>query len=274
MNLELSRLVESVIQIAIDAGEAIKPFFKKEFTVQKKSDQSPVTDADMASHDLIFSALRELNVNWPILSEEGEAPSYAQRQKWPTYWLVDPLDGTREFIDHNDTFCVNIGLVSGTETILGVVYGPITGQLYYATKGGGAYKRDDNGDHAIRVSQWDEKEKIKLAVSRSHGSPPLKEFLQTVGNFELVSLGSALKMGMVAEGLIHVYPRLGPTWEWDTAAAQIILEEAGGSLTRLDFSRLLYNTKESLINPPFFAFGDIGKAGRKQIAEAVANLAF
>lgn len=262
---QYQQYLEAVITIAKAAGEAIMQVYSTDFSVVKKEDNSPLTQADLAAHHTIVDALRQITPDIPILSEESETIPYETRQQWPRYWLVDPLDGTREFVKRNGEFTVNIALIEGHTSVLGVVYAPVTGLLYYAALHHGAYKQvKSEAVQAIKVKQLDAQQPI-LAGSRSHTDQRMLRFMQNLENTtgvkpELISMGSSLKICLVAEGVVDVYPRLGLTSEWDTAAAHCILHEAGGDIVvaeHVDASNeaqtLLYNTKKSLLNPFFFA---------------------
>ncbi len=254
--LDLVALMQPTVKIAYTAGERILTVYNDGFSVEQKDDHTPLTEADIAAHDAIVKGLRELTPDIPILSEESDHISFKERQSWHTYWLVDPLDGTREFIKRNGEFTVNIALVQGNEAVLGVVYAPVLGVIYYATKGGGSYKREALNE-AERISvQKTRRDKLIIAGSRSHQSSEFKEFIAHFPDYELVNMGSALKSCLVAEGTVDIYPRLGLTSEWDTAAAQCVVEEAGGMLTDTSMQRLMYNKKENLLNPHFFVYGD------------------
>lgn len=254
--LDIHCLLEPTVKVAYQAGERILTVYNEGFHVEQKADNTPLTEADMAAHRAIVEGLSTLTPDIPVLSEESEHISFAERQSWKVYWLVDPLDGTREFIKRNEEFTVNIALVRGHEAVLGVIYAPVLGKIYYAAKGKGAFKRVAlNKAKAIHV-QAKCREKLIVAGSRSHHSTEFKKFMSHFPNHEQVNMGSALKSCLVAEGKIDIYPRLGPTSEWDTAAAQCIVEEAGGMLTDTHMQRLQYNTKSELLNPHFFVFGD------------------
>ena len=237
--------------------------YRGEIEVQRKADSSPLTQADMAAHHIIESGLAmltsRLTPQLPVLSEESATIPYAIRATWRRYWLVDPLDGTREFIKRNGEFTVNIALINDGKPVLGVVYAPAKDQLYYASKDCGAFKQSGNQTvQAIRARKLDLAD-ITIAGSRSHSDTRMQGFLtKLAGNLsrpKLITIGSSLKICLVAEGIADMYPRLGPTSEWDTAAAQCVLEQAGGRLTNIDGVPFCYNTKESLLNPEFFACG-------------------
>ena len=210
----------------------------------------------MAAHAIIDDGLEDLAAEYPLLSEESASIPFEDRARWEHYWLVDPLDGTREYIKRNGEFTVNIALIENHCSILGVVYAPAYSRCYYAASGLGAFKQE--GEQApipIRVAKH-RHEKMIVAGSRSHRGKSLNRFLQNLVDYKLLAVGSALKSCLVAEGKADIYPRLGPTSEWDTAAAQCIVEEAGGFVTDTAMQRLTYNSKESLLNPEFFVFGD------------------
>jgi len=255
-NKGLSNCLPQVIDIAHQAGQAIVEIYNRDFTIEHKDDKSPLTEADMAAHHIIVDGLQALTPDIPVLSEESASVPFAERSSWHRYWLVDPLDGTREFIKRNGEFTVNIALIEDGQAIMGVIVVPVTGKSFYACRGQGAYSVAQGGDaRAIHVRALNP-DKIKIAGSRSHAGDRLKVFLDKVGHHELVSMGSSLKSCLVAEGKADIYPRLGLTSEWDTAAAQAIVEEAGGKITTLDMQQLRYNTKDSLLNPEFLVIGD------------------
>lgn len=250
-------LLKPVIEIAIEAGKAIMAVYNDEITVSRKADDSPLTQADLAAHHIIQDGLSKLTPVLPIISEESAALPFEQRRQWKTYWLVDPLDGTREFIKRNGEFTVNIALIDDHQTVMGVVYAPALDLLFFATRGDGAYRQLGNTPpERIHAREFNATQ-VTVAGSRSHAGEKLLKFLGNMGPHMLISMGSSLKICLVAEGRADVYPRLGPTSEWDTAAAQCILEEAGGQLIGMDKQPFRYNTKESLLNPEFFAVGSI-----------------
>lgn len=255
---DLKVLLDGAIKLAKVAGGRIMEIYNRDFSVIQKDDNSPLTEADMAAHAVIDDGLEELSPEYPLLSEESASIPFEDRARWDYYWLVDPLDGTREFIKRNGEFTVNIALIHEHRAILGVVYAPALSLCYYAAQGLGAYKQEgEQPAQAIHV-QSRRRDKVIVAGSRSHRGESLDRFLANLGDYELLSMGSALKSCLVAEGAADIYPRLGLTSEWDTAAAHCIVEEAGGRLTNLQMEDLPYNTKESLLNPHFFVFGDTG----------------
>ena len=253
---DLKELLDPVIQIAYQAGKVIMEVYDEGFSVENKSDHTPVTEADKAANDIIESALKELTPHLPILTEEAKPTPYSERRNWVRYWLIDPLDGTREFIKRNGEFTVNIALIDGDESVMGVVYAPVIGVLYYAAKGQGAFKQEStNEPQAIHVRNKC-RGKTMVACGRSHPTEEVQSFLANLGEHEIIRVGSAIKSCMVAEGKVDLYARLGPTSEWDTAAAQCVVEEAGGAITDTSMQRLRYNTKDDLLNPHFFVAGD------------------
>jgi 3'(2'), 5'-bisphosphate nucleotidase len=249
-------LLEKVIAIAEKAARRILDVYETDFAVERKDDRSPLTEADMAAHQTIIAGLSALEPSLPIVSEESAQVPAAERLRWTRYWLVDPLDGTREFVKRNGEFTVNIALIDGHRPVLGVVYVPVSGVCYYAGSGVGAYKREPDGaSRRIHVRQFPAGT-VTVAGSRSHRDPQTEAFIGRLGQVELISIGSSLKTCLVAEGRADVYPRFGETSEWDTAAAQCVVEQAGGHLTDTELRPLRYNTGESLINPPFLVYGD------------------
>lgn len=251
-----NKILDDVIKLAVEAGGEIMKVYDTDFDVVQKSDNSPVTAADMAAHHVIVDGLTALTPDTPVLSEESASIPYEERARWQQYWLVDPLDGTREFVKRNGEFTVNIALIENHESTLGVIYAPVTGALYYAARGTGAYKRASNTGPERIQSRKRQAGKIIVAGSRSHRGDSLNAFLGRIGDHEILPMGSSLKSCLVAEGQADIYPRLGPTSEWDTAAAQCIVEEAGGRLVLTDMNAMRYNTKESLLNPYFLVIGD------------------
>lgn len=256
---QLIQLLPDIHRIAKEAGKIIMKIYEQGFDVEIKEDESPVTTADLAANAYIEKELNKLSVTYPILSEESEKISFEERAKRETYWLVDPLDGTKEFIKHSDNFTVNIALVHRNKSILGVIYAPALDVSYIASKGNGSYKQvAKEGLSQIKTRKISSP--AIFACSSSHPGKALGEFLndykEEYGDYELISMGSSLKMCMVAEGSADLYPRLWLTSEWDTAAAHCIVDEAGGKLVQTDMSPLLYNTKDSLLNPFFLTIGD------------------
>ena len=250
-----SQPISAVVALAREAGERILEVYGGEFAVTAKADKSPLTAADLAAHHTIVAGLEALAPALPVLSEESVAVPYAERGAWKRYWLVDPLDGTREFVKRNGEFTVNIALIDGDAPVLGVVHVPVTGVTYFASVDGGAFRQDDGAPRAIS-SRTPPAAPPVIVGSRSHAGASLQAFLERLGAHQLVSVGSSLKLCLVAEGAADCYPRFGLTSEWDTAAAQCVAEVAGASVTDLDGNRLRYNRKDSLLNPHFIVSGD------------------
>ncbi len=255
---ELRALIDDVAALARAAGAAILEIYGGDVAVDLKEDRSPLTDADRVAHTIIRRGLLEMGQSWPLLSEESASTELVTRRGWTRYWLVDPLDGTKEFLKHNGEFTVNIALIDAQRAVLGVVYAPALHRLYCGAIGAGAWRVDRDGlrtpihvrEHAVSP--------VRVVGSRSHPSGELGAYLEALGPHELVPMGSSLKICLVAEGAADLYPRLGPTSEWDTAAAQAILESAGGRMMDRAGQPLRYNAKDDLLNPHFLAFGDPG----------------
>ena len=259
-SLDLEMLCNRCVEIAREAGGKILQIYNTDFDIEHKDDRSPLTNADMASHDTIIDALSKLTPDIPVLSEESAKLPFDQRSQWTVYWLVDPLDGTREFIKRNGEFTVNIALIERHKSVLGVIHVPVLDIDYFAYSGGGAFKSEHGASpQAIKVNRL-QTNKLTVAGSRSHGSEEMQQYMNRLtasyNQIDMLSMGSSLKFCLVAEGKADLYPRLGLTSEWDTAAAQCIVEQAGGYVTKTDMSELQYNTKDSLLNPFFFVFGD------------------
>lgn len=258
--MNLTILVEEVIKISIKAGvEILKIYNEKKFEVQYKSDDSPLTIADEISNKIITDALLKLTPQIPIISEEGAAIPYSERQHFEYFWLVDPLDGTKEFVSRTDDFAVNIALVHHGRPILGVVYVPCTEGVYFAVKNEGAFKIENNLKEKITCNAFKINSiNLKIPVSRSYLNEETKTLIaENFNTPTLIPRGSALKFTDIAEGSADIYPRIGTTMEWDTAAPQIILEEAGGKILHLETRKPLVYNKVSLKNPNFVAMGQI-----------------
>jgi 3'(2'), 5'-bisphosphate nucleotidase len=260
------KLLAPLLDIARAAGQEIMRVYATEFTVEMKEDRSPVTDADYAAHKLIVADLKRITPDLPVLSEESADIPFAERRRWDSYWLVDPLDGTKEFINKNGDFTVNIALIQDGVPIVGVVHVPVTGMSYYGSVGVGAFKRDQDGQaSAIKVRKLIEGKPVKVVASRSHRGELLDGYLAKLGPHETVSRGSSLKFCLVAEGSADVYPRLGPTSEWDTGAGHAVVLAAGGQVIGMDGAPLGYNRKESLLNPHFIAYADSSRNWREYL---------
>jgi 3'(2'), 5'-bisphosphate nucleotidase len=253
--MDLKSLVEPVVALAEDAGQAILEVYSTDFAVQEKEDESPLTQADLASHRRIDAGLKALAPDIPIISEESGLPEFAIRRAWQRYWIVDPLDGTREFVNRNGEFTVNIALIEDHRPVFGVVHVPVQGRTYLGCAGLGARRRDGDGPWTAICVADKSGQPARIVGSRSHRGASLDEYLENVGDFDLVPMGSSLKFCVVAEGGADLYPRLGPTSEWDTAAAQAVVEQAGGSVVTLDGKPMKYNAKEEILNPHFFVIG-------------------
>lgn len=258
MTIDRTKLLDQVISLAILAGEKILAVYATDFRVQHKHDHSPVTEADRLSDQAIVTGLKLLTPDIPTLSEEAEAPLFQVRAPWKTLWLVDPLDGTREFVKRNGEFTVNIALIENGDPVLGVVYAPSSDTCYYAMRGQGAFKKVGRGvPVAIHAKRYQPDTQMIVTGSRSHNTgDELRRLLTKIGPHKYLPMGSALKSCLVAEGAADIYPRFGPTCEWDTAAAQCIVEEAGGLFTDMQLQPLRYNLRDTLLNPHFLVFGD------------------
>jgi 3'(2'), 5'-bisphosphate nucleotidase len=256
-----------LLKISLDAGKEILQVYERDFNVESKEDQSPLTLADKKSHETITKGLSSLYPDIPVLSEEGKSISYDTRKEWNYLWLVDPLDGTKEFIKKNAEFTVNIALIEEGNPVVGIIYAPVLDTVYFAKKGVGSYKlekastagvQDDSElvSASVRLPLETTKEKVSVVASRSHLSPETEEYINQIkekyGEVDITSAGSSLKLCLVAEGKADVYPRFAPTMEWDTAAGQAIVEQAIGRVVKEDGEPLTYN-KESLLNPWFIA---------------------
>ena len=260
INVDLVLLLK-VCNISIQAGKKILEYYdndKNEIFI--KDDQSPLTKADLTSNNIIMNGLNDLDTSIPLLSEEALV-DWNHRKDWDTYWLIDPLDGTKEFIKKNDEFTVNISLIKNNKPILGVIFVPALSVLYYASKNLGSYKNKCsdflvslNGSSKIHVNNKNYTDHLFVIGSRSHSNKEFDEWVvNNVKDYELVKTGSSLKFCHIADGNADLYPRFGPTSEWDIAAGHIILQEAGGSIKKIDNEEIFYNTKENILNPYFIA---------------------
>jgi 3'(2'), 5'-bisphosphate nucleotidase len=244
-----------LIEIAKKAGEEILAVYGTSFSVLEKADRSPLTQADRRSHEIIAQALAMLD-DLPVLSEEGKSIPYSVRKAWTRFWLVDPLDGTKEFVNRNGEFTVNIALIENGSPVLAVIYVPVSGVLYHAEKGRGARRIKGGVTTALPIAAGSGH--LRIVGSRSHASAEFTEYAARLKarypESDFVSAGSSLKFCLVAEGTADVYPRLGPTMEWDTAAGQLIVEEAGGSVEEAGTRATLAYNKSNLLNPHFIAY--------------------
>lgn len=242
--------IDKIKNIAFEASKAILEIYNKEFTIEYKDDKSPLTQADKKSNEIICNNLKALYPNIPIMSEENKQVSYEERKNWEYYWCIDPIDGTKEFIKKNGEFTINIALINNNEPVLGVVYAPVIDKMYYAKKGEGAFL---NGQKLPLKVNNTPKEKLYVVASKSHLSPETQEFINNLDTKEIeqVSMGSSLKLCMVAEGSADIYPRLAPTMEWDTAAADAIVRESGKMTYQYDSDKPMVYNKKDLLNPWF-----------------------
>jgi 3'(2'), 5'-bisphosphate nucleotidase len=249
-------VLEQLVEISRRAGLKILEWYEGDMGITQKSDDSPLTKADLASHELIKA---ELSQRWPaipVLSEESADIPWETRQNWREYWLVDPLDGTKEFINRNGEFTVNIALIRDHQPVMGIVHVPVTDTSYFGARDHGAWRQQGSGAATVIQVRQPAAQPPVIVGSRSHANPALIGHLNRLGEYALTSMGSSLKFCLVAEGMADFYPRLGPTNEWDTAAAQAVVEAAGGQVVKVDGSALGYNTKDIYLNPHFFVFGD------------------
>lgn len=242
--------LEKIVTIAKEAGDAIMTIYKKDFTVEYKDDKSPLTEADIKSNEIICSALAKLYPNIPIMSEENKQIEYKIRENWEYYWCIDPIDGTKEFIKKNGEFTVNIAFVHKNTPVLGVVYAPAIDEIYKAKKGEGAFK--NNQKLPLHVNKTPQ-EKLRVVASKSHLSEETQVFIDALDTKEVeqISKGSSLKICMVAEGVADIYPRLAPTMEWDTAAADVIVRESGKKVVEYESKIVIGYNKQKLVNPWF-----------------------
>ncbi|HBP41108.1 MAG TPA: 3'(2'),5'-bisphosphate nucleotidase [Halomonas sp.] len=251
----MEKLLEQVLEIAHEASSAIMSVYAREFSVEEKEDKSPLTEADKAAHEVIMRGLQGLAVQLPILSEE-DIEGFSGVDKAGRYWLVDPLDGTKEFIKRNGEFTVNIALIEQGKPVLGVVTAPALETAYVAAEGVGAFKVEADGQrHEIRVAGKPEAAAWRVVGSRSHPSPDLAAWLETLGEHEMLPMGSSLKLCLIAEGKADAYPRLGPTCLWDTGAAHAVVLQAGGRVETLEGQPLSYANPSEKLNPYFVVWG-------------------
>jgi len=256
--MELNQdLIDAVCAIAVEAGHRTLPIYRSDFDVETKDDDSPLTQADLAAHRAINDGLSALTPDVPQLSEEGAEIPYETRAEWGEYWLIDPLDGTKEFVNKNDQFTINIALIRDRRPVFGVVYAPVMETLWVgSTEFGAVRRKGDNGAFEPIAVSPTRAAKPRVLVSRSHRSDKIDRLLERMPDFEPVSMGSSLKFCVIAEGTADFYPRLGPTSEWDTAAGHAVLNAAGGRVTDVRGRPLRYNETDSLLNDWFLAYGD------------------
>ena len=267
--------IDAVIALAQTAGAAILAVYGREDLGEvRKADASPLTEADLAAHRILVEGLRRLAPGLPVLSEESELPDWTVRSAWQRYWLVDPLDGTKEFVSRNGEFTVNIALIDDGVPVLGVVGVPVLGRTYAGVRGVGAWRIDASGRTPIGTRAMAGRglpdAPVTVVASRSHGADTVAQWLDAVsarvGQVETRNMGSSLKLCLVAEGSADIYPRLAPTAEWDTAAAQAVVEAAGGLVLTDELREMRYNTKDALLNPHFFVIGDPAYPWREVLA--------
>jgi 3'(2'), 5'-bisphosphate nucleotidase len=252
-----TQLLGPVIEIARRAGAAILEVYESgDVAVANKADTSPLTQADLRSHQTIVDGLHALTPELPVLSEESATLDFSERAHWSRYWLVDPLDGTREFLSRNGEFTVNIALIDGHDPVLGVVYAPARQLLYYGIPGSGAFRAHADEPASAIVVKRHAASPIRIVGSRSHRGNSLDSLLAHLGSHQLIAVGSSLKLCMVAEGSADLYPRLGATSEWDTAAAHAVVLAAGGYVTSTTGAPLTYNSRPELLNPHFLVYAD------------------
>jgi len=269
---DMERLREAVIAIAREAATRILAVYDSEFAVQHKDDNSPLTAADLAAHRCIVEALERLTPDIPVLSEESaeDVPGLVRRE-WQRLWLVDPLDGTREFVKRNGEFTVNIALIDDGVPVLGVIQAPVTGELWHAQRGVGAFRRDGEVDVPLH-SRRPALAPLRVAASRSHRDARTDGFISRMGEVEPVGLGSSLKFCRLADGSLDVYPRFGPTSEWDTAAGQCVLEAAGGIVVDPKGRPLRYNQRDTVLNGDFLALGDPNLPWKEWVSGSVQQM--
>ncbi len=262
MNNNLESLAPQIIKIARKAGKAILTVYQQDDVgIQTKADATPVTNADLSANLVIVDGLKQLSTQYPILSEESEHTPWQERKNWQRYWLIDPLDGTKEFINRNGEFSVNIALIENNYPLLGIVHIPTTDTTYWGGKGLGAWKQDKGAEaHVIYPRKFTPEREVVVLGSRSYGTAESRNYLDALKaiypNLKSKKVGSALKSCLVAEGQADIYPRLGPTSEWDTAAVQGVVEGVEGLFLNPAGQRFCYNMKESLINTDFLVLGD------------------
>ena len=256
-----AELEQQLVELVARAGEAIMEVYRSDFSVDFKSDESPLTQADLAAHAVLAEGLGQLTPEIALLSEEGSVPDFSERQQWQSYWLIDPLDGTKEFVNKNDEFTVNIALIEGNRSVFGIVGVPAQDVIYLG---------DTQSGRALRIAQGEQSQlagrafqdagALTVVASRNHGGDRLEQYLgslrEAFGEVERTPVGSSLKLCILAEGRADLYPRLGPTSEWDIAAAHAVLAAAGGDLWAAGERELRYNTKDSVLNPEFIAVSD------------------
>ena len=271
-NKKMNELLRTALKASLEAGQAILKIYNTDFEVEYKEDESPLTLADKTAHNIIMSYLKDTNI--PVLSEEGRSIPYEERKDWKELWIVDPLDGTKEFVKKNDEFTVNIALVRNGKPLMGIVYAPVLDELYFGDTISGAFKLYDANknfdedfrflDEALRLPISENRDYFAIVASRSHLSPETTVYIDEIRegqeDVRIVSKGSSLKICMIAEGTADIYPRFAPTSEWDTAAGHAVVLASGGRIVQAENPELevLYN-KEDILNPWFIGLKKGGK---------------
>ena len=250
-------ILSDLLEVSKNAGKAIMEIYETNFEVKLKRDNSPVTEADMLSHEIICNSLRKITPTIPIISEESSDISFEMRSSWEKYWLIDPLDGTKEFITKNGEFTVNIALIEYSKPVLGVIHAPALNKTYWGSKelGSSYYQKNSQKEVEIKIRDFKDRDTLRIMISRSHPSEDLEKWLNNINKYKIVTMGSSLKLCALAKGDADIYPRFGSTCEWDIAAGHAILKYAGGSVLTLEKKELEYGKKESFINPYFIASG-------------------
>ena len=269
--LQVNDIIDDLFDISYRAGAAIMQYYQSPVSLETslKADQSPLTAADLAAHKIICDGLNRLTPQLPVLSEESEPYEFAKRQTWTQYWLVDPLDGTKEFIKQREHFTVNIALIEQHRATFGIVYAPALSRWYWASDTLGTFKGLGQ-NHPLRLNHSIALSQLRIVASRNHQHPQLQQLLTMLPSHELINIGSSLKFCHIAQGQADLYPRLGPTSEWDTAAAHCILNNAGGDILTLDGQSLRYNSKDSLLNPAFVAIANPDSPWLKDLMQTMS----
>lgn len=252
--MHYNSILPDVIKVADDASEKVLHIYQSDFKVNYKEDDSPITAADLASHDIIMRGLRNISRDIPILSEEGADISWEERKHWRRFWLIDPIDGTKDFTQRTGEFTVNIALIEDGVPVLGVVTAPALKEAFWGIKGEGAFKRDRTG-HVHRIRTSEPRDPLRIVASKNHLNDETRAFIDGLGAHETLQAGSSLKFCRIAEGHADIYPRMGPTSEWDTGAAHAVLLAAGGNVKTFEGDALAYG-KEQILNPNFIAAGN------------------
>ena len=259
-------VLNEVIRITVAAGREILSVYEQSYQIENKADGSPVTTADLCAHELIVRELSALTPNIPVLSEESSNIVASERLRWSAFWLVDPLDGTKEFIKRNGEFTVNIALIVNKKPVLGVIHIPVKNETYWGSKVNGSFYTNENNDvQQIQVSKQYQKP-IRIVASRSHPSKMLISLLEKITDYEILEVGSSMKFCLIASGQADCYPRFGPTSEWDTAAGEAIVKFAGGHMVTTNGHVMNYNSKKHYLNPNFIV------SNGKIISETILHL--